>query len=146
MGRRGIYQKASVGTIFLLPETDESSGLVSVEALAAPKDALKAYDKAEEDLAKNEVNLDDVVANLQKAVRLYPEYTAAWNLLGECYIRRSELGQAREALMAAIQLDSRFVEPCVTLAFIALKQGRLIKAAAAAAAQLKERKQAGYFP
>ena len=33
--------------------------------------------------------------------------------------------------MAAIQLDSRFVEPCVTLAFIALKQGRLIEAVAA---------------
>jgi tetratricopeptide (TPR) repeat protein len=131
LGRRGIYQKAPVGTIVLLPEEDESSGLVSVEALTVPKDALKAYGEAKEELERENPNLEEAVTSLRRAVDLFPEFTAAWNLLGKSYIRANDLNQGREALTMAIRLDESFVEPCLTLALLELMQDRMIEAIAA---------------
>jgi tetratricopeptide (TPR) repeat protein len=128
LGRRGIYQNESVGTILLLPEEKESSGLISVAALAVPREAMERYKQAEAELNCEHADIEEVIRNLRRAVELYPRFAAAWNLLGESYLRSGDLEQARPALTAAIRLDANYVQPCLTLALLELKQGRMVEA------------------
>jgi Flp pilus assembly protein TadD len=128
VSRRGIYRNDSVGTILLLPEEKESSGLISVAALAVPKEAMERYEQAEAELNGAHANIEEAIRNLQQAVEIYPRFAAAWNLLGESYLRSGDLKQARPALTAAIRLDPNYVQPCLTLALLELKQGRMVEA------------------
>ena len=45
---------------------------------------------------------------LEKAVKEYPDFSAAWYLLGEARVIRNEPEEAREALRKAIETDPGF--------------------------------------
>ncbi len=129
LGRRSVFEAPEVGTLILTPATKGHGTLVSLNTLAAPKNARKAYEKAQKELAKPKPKLKKILKELEKAIRLYPEFAAAWNLLGEVKIRTGDLEGARAALEKATEADPKFATPYVTLALMAIEKRNLEAAA-----------------
>ncbi len=98
---------------------------VSLNTLRAPEKASEAYQKAKMEAAKKQSNYPQVLRDLEKATRLYPEFAAAWNLLGEIRLRLQDTNGAREAFAKAIAADSSFVIPYLHLARMELRMGSL---------------------
>jgi len=121
---------------------------VSLSTLKSPEQALEAYQKAKKELAKEKPDPKKASKELQKAIKEYPEFSAAWNLLAEARIRMDDLEGGREALKQAIETDPSFATPCVTLALLELKQGNLVEAQAASAKAIQlmpEHAEASYY-
>jgi Flp pilus assembly protein TadD len=126
--RRGIYEKASIGTIYLRPEETDESGLITVNSLAAPKEARSLFDSAKEELSKESPDLPEAISKLEAALEVYPQFAACWNLLGEAHIRSGNLEKACKALHKATEEDQELALPWLTLALLYLKEADLEKA------------------
>jgi len=126
----------NVGTIVLQRMGDAQGTTVSATSLNAPKDARKAYDKGHHALESH--NLPEGQKELEKAVRLYPQYASAWLDLGWLYSQQNQLAKAREAFQQARDHDEKFVPAYVGLALVAARESRWQEAAelSARAAQL----------
>ena len=92
LGRRRSMDNPDIGVIVLHPLGGQTAeAIVSVTSLQAPKDAQKAYDKAMRELSKkNGSNPEKVLKELEKAVEVYPDYAAAWSMLGETKARMGD--------------------------------------------------------
>lgn len=106
----------NVGTIIVHRLGVVEGSVVSAVALAAPKDARKAFDKGEDDLRKG--SPEQARKNFEKAVGLYPQYASAWQELGKLQIEAHQKDQARGSFAAAIKADPKFIEPYLGLAAI----------------------------
>ena len=126
--RRGIYEKASIGTIYLRPEENDESGLVTVNSLAAPKEAKSLFDSARKELLKESPDLPKAISQLEAALVAYPQFAAGWNLLGEALIRSGNLDKGCKALHTAAEKDQGFALPWLTLALLYLKERELEQA------------------
>ncbi len=123
---RGILNDKDIGVIVLHRRENHVEGTaVSLNTLRAPEKASEAYQKAKKEAAKKEVNFPKVLRELEKATRLYPEFAAAWNLLGEIRLRLQDTAPAREAFSKAIAADSSSVIPYLHLARMELRLGSL---------------------
>ncbi len=129
LGRRSVFETSEVGTLILTPATKGHGTLISMNTLAAPKNARKAYEKAQKELARTKPNLKKALHALEKATRIYPGFAAAWNMIGETRIRLGDLQGARTALEKAAEADPKFAAPLVTLALMALEQRNMKDAA-----------------
>ncbi|HLY92057.1 MAG TPA: tetratricopeptide repeat protein [Candidatus Angelobacter sp.] len=108
-----------VGTLFLKRMGDAKGSTISVTSMAAPREAMKAYEKAQrlkqEKPAEAEKELD-------KAVQIYPQFAAAWMLLGELHRQRERLDEARTEYARAMAADPQYVNPVYGLATIAMQE------------------------
>ena len=104
LGVRGALSDTDVGVIVLnrLDPTDGTT--VSLNSLAAPKKARDAYAKAKKELAKEKGNPSKAAKELQKAVKIFPEFASAWELLGEARLALGDEAGAREAFLEAARL------------------------------------------
>jgi Tfp pilus assembly protein PilF len=108
-----------IGTIFLKRMGDAHGTTISVTSMAAPKDAMRAYEKAQK-LKENKPA--EAEKELSKAVQIYPHFAAAWNLLGDMHRLRNDFDDARTEYTQAIAADSQFVNPTYGLAMIAMQE------------------------
>ena len=108
-----------VGTIFLKRLGDAKGTTISVTSMAAPKDAMHAYEKAQK---LRDDKPAEAEKNLHKAVQMYPQFAAAWNLLGEIHRQNNQFDQARTEYTQAIAADPQFVNPAFGLAIIAMQE------------------------
>jgi Tfp pilus assembly protein PilF len=115
-----------VGTIFLKRMGDARGSTISVTSMAAPKDAMRAYEKAQK---LKESKPDEAEKELSKAVQIYPQFATAWSLLGDMHRRRSDFDDARTEYNQAIAADSQFVNPTYGLAMIAMQEKKWDEAA-----------------
>jgi tetratricopeptide (TPR) repeat protein len=110
--------RRKIGTIVVRRIGTAEGRMVSITSLAAPKDARRQYEKGLEELRHSRP--EPAVKQFAAAVRIYPEYAAAW---GEIARLRAEAGD-REAAMRAIdnaqRADSHYLPPYVTLAELEL--------------------------
>ena len=120
LGSRRALDNPDVGTIVLHRTVVPASGTVSLKTLAAPKKAAKAFEKAGKELRKKKINFSKATAELEKAVEIYPEFAAAWQLLGEVRLRQQDLVPARAAFERAVAADAQFALPLLSLAAIEL--------------------------
>ncbi len=109
----------NVGTIVLL-RGEKQAATVSATSLRAPKDARKAYEKATAHIHKGK--LTEAKKELERAVKLYPQYAAAWTDLGWVLEQENQLTEARAAFGEARNADDNFVPAYLGLASIALRQ------------------------
>lgn len=116
LSRRSVFDDTDVGTIILRQPGHVGGTVVSVSTAAAPDDARVAFEKAREELGKEQVEYSRVTKELETAVRLYPEFAAAWHLLGQTRLLLADRNGAREAFRQAIRTDDRFILPYVDLA------------------------------
>lgn len=111
-----------LGTIFLKRIEGMPGATISMTTLNAPKDARHAYEKGKKDIAKDK--LSDAEKELDKAVKIYPDFAAAWTLLGDIHQQQKKFDQARKEYSQALTADPRFVNPSFGLAMIAMQEKR----------------------
>ena len=122
LGLRRALDNSEVGPIILRRLDKVAGSTVSFSALSAPKKARKAYEKATKELRKKKVKYSKVIKELEKAVKLYPKYATAWHLLGTTRLQLKDEKGARKAFQQAIESDSNYVRPYLSLAM--LERGR----------------------
>ena len=120
LGRRTAYDKPDIGVIVLHRLENVESTAVSITTLAAPK---KAYENALKELLGTNPNPKKASKDLERAVSEYPEFAAAWALLGETRLATGDDIRAREAFQNAIGADAKYLKPYVPLVKLAMKSG-----------------------
>jgi hypothetical protein len=113
----GETWRFNIGTIILKRMGDANGATVSVTSMAAPKDAIRAYEKAQK--AKQD-KPNEAQKQLNKAIQIYPQFAAAWSLLGDIHRQQKQFDQARNAYTRAVEADPQFVNPAFGLALIAM--------------------------
>lgn len=108
-----------VGTIFLKRIGNAPGTTISVTSMAAPKDAMRAYEKAQKLKAEKPVEAEK---ELNKALKIYPKFAAAWTLLGDMHRERNDFDAARSNYTQAVAADPQFVNPNFGLAMISAKE------------------------
>jgi len=103
-----------IGTILLHRLGPSVGATVSASDLEVPKDARKAFEKAQESAKKGKT--DDAAKNYSKAVELYRPYAAAWYELGKLQAGGGDLYTARGSFNEALKADPKFVPPYVAIA------------------------------
>jgi len=101
-----IQSSPNIGSIKLTPEAGSAGSAVSPTTASAPQDAMKAFQKARSDWLNRKP--DRAVAQLQKAVQIYPQFAEAWYVLGRLQAG-SNPQQAELAFNKAIDADPNFV-------------------------------------
>ena len=108
-----------VGTIFLKRIGNAPGTTISVTSMAAPKDAMRALAKAQKIKAEKP---EEAEKQLRKAVEIYPQFAAAWTLLGDLHREHNDFNTARADYAQAIAADPQFVSPTYGLAVIAAQE------------------------
>jgi hypothetical protein len=108
-----------VGTIFLKRLGDAPGTTISVTSMAAPKDAMRAFEKAQKIKAEKP---EEAEKYLKKAVEIYPQFAAALTLLGDIHRQRNEFDAARTDYAQAAAADPQFVNPEYGLTVIAMQE------------------------
>ena len=127
LGIRRPLDFSDVGNIVLRRLEKVSGSTVSFTALAAPKKARKAYEKATKELRKKKIKFSKVSKELEKAVEIYPQYATAWNLLGATRLKLKDEDGAREAFKHAIEVDPKYVSPYIELAMLEGESNRWVE-------------------
>lgn len=97
--------------------------IISVADLQeAPKDAKKSYDKGVKRARENKPA--EAVALLEEAIRVFPEYLAAINKLGEQLRALNKPDEAQAAFKRAIAINPKFALPHINLGMLLVDQKR----------------------
>ena len=115
----GSSWSLNVGVIVLSPMDSAPGATISLTTLAAPADARNAYERGQKDIARGK--FADAEKELNKAVGIYPDFAAAWSMLGEVR-RQVNASSAKEAYLRAISADPHFVSPYFGLAILAVHE------------------------
>jgi tetratricopeptide (TPR) repeat protein len=129
LGRRKALDSPDVGVLVLHSLEGSAGGTISLKTLAAPKKAKEAYEKAGKEFTKEKPNYSKVAKELEKAVKIYPEFASAWHLLGEIHLKQNDRSAAAEAFEEAKAADPAYVNPYLSLALMALEEERWQEAA-----------------
>ena len=128
LGYRGVMDNPELGVIILHRLGGVRGSTVSVKTLRAPKRAKKAYEKAQEELKKDDPDHTKAAKELQKAVKSYSEFAEAWSLLGEVHLELKDPAAARQAFERAIVEDANYVTPYLFLAKLEIEEEQWEKA------------------
>ena len=121
---RSSLDNPDVGTLILRPLSQTKASTISLNSLKAPQDAQKSYDSARKSLQKKKPNYDKALKELDKAVKAYPSYAAAWQLIGECRQANNDLPAAKDAFEKALAADDHFISPYLSLAALEIENKR----------------------
>jgi TolA-binding protein len=124
LASRSVLDTPDVGVIVLRPLSHVRASSVSFNTLRAPKKAREAYEQAQKALNKKKPDLAKAARELDKAVERYPEFAAAWQLLGQTRIEEQNWDGAREAFHKAMAADAKFISPYLSLASLEIQQKR----------------------
>jgi tetratricopeptide (TPR) repeat protein len=109
-----------VGTIVLKRMGEGRGATVSLTTMSAPKDARQAFEKALRAMQGNKLDVEE--KELEKAVQIYPQFAAAWSMLGDLRHTRNQIEEARAAYKQALTADPQYVNPSFGLALIAIQE------------------------
>ncbi len=119
IANRDLTDNSDIGTIKLDIDERAQGYAMSPTTASAPKDAKKAFDKARADASDN--HLDNAKKDLEKAVKIDPQFAEAWYQLGKIY----EVQQPQDAFDAfskAAAADPQFSPVYEHLALSAAQQ------------------------
>ena len=111
-----------IGTIILHRIAKVDGLTISVVSALAPKDARKAFEKGRE--AEAHKKFDEAQKNFERAVSIYPQYSAAWFELGRVNEQGNRLDEARKAYQQAIAAEPKLVLPREQLSWLALREAK----------------------
>ncbi|HUE44098.1 MAG TPA: tetratricopeptide repeat protein [Candidatus Sulfotelmatobacter sp.] len=108
IANRNLTDDPNIGTITLKPAESAVGSSVSATTAAAPKDAVKAFEKARSEWIENKP--DKAQKDLQKAVQIDPQFAEAWYQLGKLQeVQKSP--DAANSFNKAVAADPKFVPP-----------------------------------
>lgn len=119
---RRSFDEPNVGTIILHRIAGIQGTTISVTSALAPKDARRAYDKGIK--LEGKASWQPAAAAFQTAVKVYPQYAAAWFELGKLEHAQNHLDQARQLYGRALQADPKYASPYQRLALIAVQESK----------------------
>jgi Tfp pilus assembly protein PilF len=119
--------QVEVGTIVLTKMGTPEGPTVSLNTMIVPKEAREAFEKGRK--AGMEKKFDEAVIELNKAVTVYPQYAAAWSLLGEIHRLQNQFEPAKAEYAKALAADPKFVSPYFGLAAMAVVENKWTEAA-----------------
>jgi hypothetical protein len=118
---RGVMDHPNIGTITLKREEGSAGSAVSVTTASAPKNAMRAFEKARAEWLENKP--DRAERELQKAVDLYPQFAEAWYQLGK--IQASPKSEAAfSSFSKAVTADPKFALPYEQMAPLSAQVGK----------------------
>jgi tetratricopeptide (TPR) repeat protein len=118
-GRR-FMDRPEVGMIVLHRYANVPGTTISVTSLAAPKDAVKAFEKGRE--AARKEKWAEARKKFEQAVAGYPKYAVAWYELGRTLEQLKDAPGASNAYEQAFSADRRYLPPYLQLANIAAEK------------------------
>jgi Tfp pilus assembly protein PilF len=120
LGRRRAMDNPDVGVIVLHSLGGRLESIVSATTLQAPKKAMSSYDKAMREMTKKSGDPEKASKELEKAVAEYPQFAAAWTLLGDTRAKMENPEGAREAYEKAVEADPDYLRPYPALVQMAV--------------------------
>jgi tetratricopeptide (TPR) repeat protein len=114
-----LMDNPDIGTITLHLDEHASGYGVSPTTAAAPKDALKKFDKARAESVDK--NFDGAQHDLEKAVQIDPKFAEAWYQLGKLQTA-TKPQDALASFEKAVAADPQFVPPYEPIAELAAAQ------------------------
>ena len=128
LGPRRRLDKSEVGMLVLRRTAAVDAVMISANTLAAPSRARVAFENARREAQKEKSDYAYAGAELKKALDEYPNFAAAWHLLGIMRLAQKDSAAASEAFQKAIAADPSYVEPYIELASMEVMQQRWISA------------------
>jgi cytochrome c-type biogenesis protein CcmH/NrfG len=127
LSTNSIFDNPDVGDILLTKLAGITGAVVSNTSLTAPKKAAKSYERAVKESREPEPKWDKMTGWLEEAVGEYPQYAAAWEMLGRVRMALRQDDAAREAFVKAIAADPEFIAPYPKLVQLTAASGDLGK-------------------
>ena len=121
LGRRRAMDNPDVGVIVLHSLGGPTTSVISATTLQAPKKAAASYDKAMREMTKKNGDPEKAAKELEKAVEEYPQFAAAWSLLGDTRAKMENEAGAREAYEKAVEADPGYLRPYPALVQMAME-------------------------
>jgi tetratricopeptide (TPR) repeat protein len=121
IANRNLTDDPNIGTITLKREEGSGGAAVSSTTAAAPKDAVKAFDKARAEWIDKKP--DKAEKDLQKAVQVYPQFAEAWYQLGKIQSEQKK-PEAANSFNKAVAADPKFILPYQQIAPLAAQAGK----------------------
>ncbi len=122
LGMYSTMGNNDVGVIVLHRLEGLLGDIVSALTLRAPKNAMKAYQNGLREMRKKKPNYQKGVAQFEKAVRSYPQFSAAWAAMGDAKLAMKDNGGAKEAFSNAVEHDPKYLKPYEPLIRMAVEQ------------------------
>jgi tetratricopeptide (TPR) repeat protein len=98
---------------FVFADAMRRRNSVSASQLAIPEKAEREYEEAERELGRH--NVEAATSHLEEAVRLAPQFSAAWNNLGTIAYQTQQFDRAETCFREALKQDPQSFEPLVNL-------------------------------
>jgi tetratricopeptide (TPR) repeat protein len=114
-----------LGTIILHPLSRASALTVSATTLQAPQNAKKAFEKGL--AATRAQRWDAAIHEFEAAVKIYPQFAAAWYELGLVRQNKNDLAGAHDAWKEAFAQDPAYLKPLEELTVLADRQGNWVE-------------------
>jgi hypothetical protein len=108
IANRDVLANPNIGTITLKRESGAAGTAVSATSAAAPKNAMKSFEKARSEWLDNKP--DRAQRDLQKAIEIYPQFAEAWYQLGKIQAKLKSPG-AWQSFSIAVAADPQFALP-----------------------------------
>ena len=116
IANRDVLANPNIGTITLKRESGATGTAVSATTAAAPKNAMKSFEKARSEWLDNKP--DRAQRDLQKAVEICPQFAEAWYQLGKIEAKLKSPA-ALESFSKAVAADPQFELPYEQMAPLA---------------------------
>ncbi len=104
------------------PATASEGQTVTVESLRIPDRALREYHRAQEKLARRDV--EGAVVHLKRAIELAPRFAAAWNQLGTIAYQTGRREEAEKYFREALRGEPGAYTPLLNLGGVLLNLGK----------------------
>ena len=104
-----------VGALVLYQAGSIVGTIDSVTTMKAPRQARKRLRRALKEMRTRKPNFEKAAAELEKATKLYPEYSEAWNLLGQVRLQLQDESGAQQAFELAAAGDPNYLGPQIAM-------------------------------
>jgi tetratricopeptide (TPR) repeat protein len=118
-GRFSQSDNVDLGRIALHRLQNVEGLTISATTAMAPDPARKAWEKGRKQAEQGK--WDEAQKSLEKAVGIYPNFAAAWSELGQVQIQKNDRAAARQSFEHSIAADSKYINPYLGLAQLALR-------------------------
>lgn len=130
-----IMDNPDIGTVTLKPDSGAAGISESATTAAAPKEAMKHFDKAHAEWLSR--NANGAQRELEKAVKIDAQFAEAWYQLGKLQQMKNDNDKALASYQKAVAADPKFVSPYEGIAELSSLQKKWQDVANATDAALK---------
>jgi hypothetical protein len=118
---RNSFDNPDVGVIIIKRLSNSKATIVSLNTLNAPKKARSAFNKANDALTEKTPDYKKALKELNKAVEVYPQFSAAWDLMARIHLSQGNRENGENCFLRAIEEEPKFIRPYLGLAQIAFQ-------------------------